>query len=221
MEVAWYIIKIVMLKKISFALILGIVTTIFFAQYDPWTHKKIVLLFQKIAQESLGGTVSCSVQSVNFFSPSLVLHDVEMKSNDSDAWSWRCKKCEISCSWIHLLLKGTMDQYVMIDGFECKSRVQDAHLLIEPHIMAMMQKSFLPFEVELKSVILKNAYFYANDDHYKSEVALLFNSSSLRIGRQMKTTMSIGDGHGAYGKSKYIENIAADVFLTTDFIKRN
>jgi len=207
-----------MVKKISFALVLGVLGTFFFAQYDLWTHKKIVLLFQNVARESLGGNFSCSVQSVNFFSPSLVLHDVEMKSIDPDAWSWRCKKCEISCSWIQLMLKGVMDQYVIVDGFECKSRVEESHLAVELHVMAMMQKSFLPFAVELKSMVFKNAHFYANDEHYKSEGSLFFNSSSLRIGQKIKTTMSISDGYVAYGNSKYIENIATDIFFTTDFI---
>ncbi len=206
-----------MLKKITFALMLGVFGTIFFAQYDSWTHKKIVLLFQRIAQESLGAHFSCSVHSVNFFAPSLVLYDVEMKSLDSDFWSWRCKKCEINCSWIQLLLKDIMDQYVAIDGFECRSRIEKSHLLIEPHIMAMMQKPFLPFAVELKSMVFKNAYFYASDEHYKSEVSLFFNSSSLRMGHQIKTTMSMSDGSVMYGKSKYIENIATDVFITTEY----
>ena len=207
-----------MLKKISFALILGVFGTIFFAQYDSWTHKKIVLLIQKIAQESLGGNFSCCIQSINFFAPSLVLHDVEMRSADSDGWVWRCKKCEISCSWMQLLCKGIMDQHIEMDGFECSSRIEQSHLVIESHLMAMMQKSFLPFSTELKSIVFKNARFYGTDEQLQSNVSLLFNSSSLRIGRQIKTTMSIGDGEVTYEKSKYVENIAADLFITTEYV---
>ncbi len=206
-----------MLKKISFALVLGIFGTIFYAQYDPWTHKKIVSLLQKIAHESLGGNFLCTVHSVSFFSPSLVLHDVEMKSLEPDAWSWRCKKCEVHCSWIQLLLKGVMDQYVVIDGFECRSRSAESRLAIEPHVMAMLQKSFLPFAVELKSMIFKNAHFYGNDENYKSEVAVSFNSSSVKMGHQIKTTMSLIDGHVMYKKSNYVENIATDIFITTAY----
>src|SRR3990172_5425080 len=110
-----------MLKKIIFAIILGIFGTIFFAQYVSWTHKKIVSLFQKMSKESLGGNFSCYVQAVNFFSPSITLHDVEMVSSDSDLWLWRCKKCEVTCSWLQLLFKGTLDHHVIMDGFECRS----------------------------------------------------------------------------------------------------
>jgi len=204
-----------MLKKISFALILGVLSTIFFAQYDYWTHKKIVLLFQKVAQESLGAQLSCSVGSVGFFSPSLVLHDVEMKAIDSDSWSWRCKKCEVNCSWIQLVLKGFMEQHVIIDDFECKTSIEQSRFAIEPHILAMMQESLLPFAIELKSILFRNAHFYACDEQHKGKLSLLFNSSSLRMGHQMKTTMSISDGNLAYCDNNYIENFVADFFATT------
>lgn len=210
-----------MFKKIFFALVLGIIGTIFFAQYDAWTHKKIEQLFCNVAQKYLGGHFACSVHSVSFFSPSLVLHDLEMQSMDADTWSWRCKKCEVHCSWIQLLLKGVMEQYVVIDGFECRSRVENSRLAIEPHIMAMMQKSFLPFAVELKSMIFKNAHFDAYDEKYNVDIALSCNSSSLRVGRLMKTTMSVGDGHVTYKKKKYIENIATDIFVMTEFCEKD
>ncbi len=206
-----------MFKKIFFALVLGFIGTIFFAQYDAWTHKKIEQLFCNIAQKYLGGNFACSVQSVNFFSPSLVLHDLDMQSVDPDAWSWKCKKCEVHCSWIQLLLKGVMEQHVVIDGFECSSRVENGHLAVEPHIMAMTQKSFLPFAVELKSMVFKNAHFDAHDPLYNIDIALSFNSSSLRLGNQIKTTLFIGDGYVAYEKKKYIQNIATDFFVLTEF----
>jgi hypothetical protein len=210
-----------MFKKIFFALVLGIIGTIFFAEYDPWTHKKIEQLFCNIAQKYLGGHFACSVQSVSFFLPSLVLHDLEMKSVIEHDWSWRCKKCELHCSWIQLLLSGVMEQHVTIDGFECRSRVENSHLVVEQHIMAMMQKSFLPFPVALKSMVFKNAHVQAHDELHDVDVALSFNSSSLRMGSQMKTTMFVGDGHVAYQKNKYIENIATDIFVMTEFCDKD
>lgn len=210
-----------MFKKIFFALVLGIIGTIFFAQYDAWTHQKIEQLFCNVAQKYLGGQFSCSVQSVNFFSPSLILHDLEMQSIESDAWSWRCKKCEVHCSWIQLLLKGVMQQYVVIDGFECISRFENSRFAVDSHVMAMMQKSFLPFAVELKSMIFKNAHFKANDPLYHVDIAISFNSSSLRLGSQIKTTLFVGDGYVAYEKKKYIENIATDFFVMTEFSEKN
>ncbi|HSC24901.1 MAG TPA: translocation/assembly module TamB domain-containing protein [Candidatus Babeliales bacterium] len=207
-----------MVKKIFFALLLGIFGVIFFAQYDTWTHKKIIILLQKIAQNYLGSNFLCTIESINFFYPSLILNDVEMRSVDSDAWVWRCKKCEITCSWIQLLCKGSMDQYVIINEFECTSRVDNFYLAIESHFMSMMQKSLLPFSVELKSIIFKNSHFYAYDEAYNSEISLFFNSSSLRIGHQIKTMMSIVDGQIKYNKENYIENITTDVSFSIEYI---
>src|SRR5579863_8356911 len=110
-----------------------------------------------------------------------------------------------------------MEQHVIIDGFECRSRVENSHLVVEQHLLAMMQKSFLPFPVALKSMVFKNAHVQAHAELYDVDVALSFNSSSLRMGSQMKTTMFVGDGHVAYQKNNYIENIATDLFVTTEF----
>jgi hypothetical protein len=207
-----------MLKKISFAIVIGIIVTIFFAQYDPWTHKKIVLLLQKIARESLDGNVTCSIQSVNFFSPSLVLYDVEMKAFDAEAWSWRCKKCEVTCSWLQLLYKGRMDQHVVMDGFECNSTIENFRPTIEPHVIAMMQQSFLPFVTEVKSIVFKNAHFNLHDNHYKTDASFSFNSSSLRVGNYIKTAMSVMDGVVKHEDKTYIENAIMDVSMTTEWV---
>jgi hypothetical protein len=207
-----------MFKKITVAVLLGIFGTLFFAQYDPWTHKKIIEMGQKISRDYLGGNFSCSLQSLSFFSPSVVLCDVEMNSMEPGAWSWRCKKCEVSCSWLQLLFKGVMDQHMVVDEFECSSRSQGMRCAIEPHCIAMMQKSFLPFPTELKSVIFKNAHCFIDDRDANITTSFFFNSSSLRIGQQLKTAMSVSDGEVRYEKNKYIEKIATDISLTTGYI---
>lgn len=204
-----------MFKKIIFAIIFGILGIIFFAQYDPWIHKKIVLLLQKTAKESLGGNFSGHVQSVSFFSPSIVLHDVEMISSELDAWEWRCKKCEVTCSWLQLLFRGALDQHVTIDGFECRSRIENSCLAIESHMIAMLQQSFLPFS-DLKSAVFKNGCLRADDGTGKNEASFYFNSSSLRIGKQIKTTMSVVDGQVTYEENKYVEKIAMDLSLISE-----
>jgi hypothetical protein len=208
-----------MFKKIFFAVVIGIFGTIFFAQYDSWTHKKVLQLMHTIAKESLGGEFSGSMYSLSFFSPSIILHDAEMKSLDRSSWVWRCKKCEVTCSWLQLLFKGVLDQHIIIDGFECNSKVMQSRLAVEDHIMAMMQQPFVPFSTELKSVVFKNSFFSATDDDTKITSAIWFNSSSLKIGKQFKTTMSIGDGYITYEKNDYIEKITMDLSIATEFIK--
>ncbi len=207
-----------MFKKIILGIILGIFTTIFLAQYDAWTHKKIVQLMQKVAHESLGGNFSCAVQSVSFFAPSMMLTDLEMNSIDPNAWQWRCKRCEITCSWLQLFFKGILDQHIVIDGYECKSSIQGDRLAIEPHLMAMMAQSFLPFLSDLKSVVFKNGSLCINHNATQSQLSVNFNSSSLRIGKQLKTTMSIGDGNLLRENNIYVEKIALDLSCITEYV---
>ncbi len=207
-----------MFKKISIAILIGLLGTIFFAQYDSWTHKKIIEMCQNIACNYLGGNFSCTIQSLSFFSPSIILSDIEMNSLEEGLWTWRCKKCEVNCSWLQLLFKGVVEQHVIINDFECSSRCDDMHCAIESHCMAMMQKSFLPFPTEVKSIIFKNAHFCTHDHERRINSSCVLNSSSLRVGDRFKTTMSIIDGSLLYEDMHYVEKITADISLITGFI---
>src|SRR5690606_7322223 len=104
--------------------LLGIVLTIFYAQFDQWVHAKIVLFAQKTALESLDCTALFTVQSLNFFSPTLILSNIEITSRNENAWSWKCKKCTLYFSWVQLLLKGIMERHVIMEDFECTSTIQ-------------------------------------------------------------------------------------------------
>ena len=206
-----------MFKKITFALFIGILGTIFYAQFDSWTHKKLLSLCQKMAAQSLGGSVSFSIESLNFFSPSVVLTDVTMLSIQPDAWSWRAKKCEVSCSWLQLLLHGSMDMHIIMDHCECSSHMNGKTFSIEPHFLAMMQKSLMPITTEFKSLILKNAQLFINNPDKKITTALSFNSSSLKSGNLVKTSMSIFDGAVTHHNTSYIESINTNVALSTHY----
>jgi len=50
-----------MLKKLITAIFVGFLITIFFAQYDTWTHKKIIELCQTVAHDYLGGNFMAQV----------------------------------------------------------------------------------------------------------------------------------------------------------------
>ena len=198
----------------------GMITTIFLAQYDSWTHKKIVTLLQKIAQESLGGTLSCSVRSVNFFAPSIVLSNIEMNCLDGASWQWRCKKCEVSCSWLQLLFKGILDQHITIDGYECRTTTTHNSLAIESHLQAMMNQPFVLIPVQTKSVVFKNGCLQVDHDAGKNQLKIHFNSSSLCIGKQVKTTMSVTDGQLVYDHNQLVEKITTDLSFVTEYTNR-
>lgn len=212
-----------MLKKVIISLIIGIFITIFFAQHDPWTHQKIISYIQKNAREFLGADFSGLVHSIHFFSPSLIVHDIQMKSAldntvDSDQWIWRCKKCEVTCSWLQLLFKGVLEQHIIMDGFECRSLVENNRIAIESHLIALMNQPVPFIPTHIKSVIFKNSFLHFEDIHKEIQTSLWFNSSSLRIGQRLKTTISIGDAHILYQKNKYIENATIDISMLTGFM---
>lgn len=198
-------------------MITGILGAIFFAQYDVWMHKQIIKVMQQIAQESLMGRFVGTVQSVNFFLPSLILQDVEMKSVESNSWEWRCKKIEVTASWLQLLFRGNLDQYIIVEGLECRSSFQGPQCAIESHLMSMFNQPPLPFLTELKSILFKNSFLAIYDENKKVMMSIWFNSSSLRIGQTLKTTISLQDGYVSYEDRKYIEKIAIDLSVSSEF----
>jgi hypothetical protein len=206
-----------MLRKIIISLFFGVIGTIFFAQYDNWTHQKIVAWCKDIACNTLHGNVSFTVQSLNFFTPSIVVTDFEMISLQPGDWSWKCKRCEIKGSWFQLFLKGFMDQHIIFDGFESFSRVENGVCAIEDHVVAMTQASSFFIPTDLKSVRFRNSHMVWHDEQKCLASSLFFNSSSLKIGNRFRTTMSINDGDIKYDEHVYVSSIAADIALSSWF----
>jgi hypothetical protein len=201
-------------KKISFFLLIGLILTLFLAQFDPWVHNKLIYICQRIACESLGCTASFSIESLNFFSPSLVIRDIEMKALD-ETWLWKCKRCEMYSSWVQLLLKGVIDRHIIIDEFQCTSFIKDGVCAIEEHIIALISNSLLPIPSDIKSIVFKNSYICLSQENQQASVSLFFNSSSLKIEHQLKTMMSIYDGTIQYANTLYGCDIAADISCIT------
>lgn len=57
-----------------------------------------------------------------------------------------------------------------------------------------------------------------NDESKEGKLSLWFNSSSLKIGNDIKTSMSINDGQLIYQNNNYIEKIAIDLAIITDAV---
>ena len=183
-----------MIKKIIGALILGISITFFLAQFDPWTHRIIIAMCKKISHDYCGCDVECSIESVNFFVPSIVFANITTTSHEKDAWSWSCKRCEITCSWLQLLLTGQMDRHMVMDGFDCFSSVSGSQCAIEPYVMALLQESFLPIAVNFKSHMFRNSTFRLLDSSAGWSVSGDFTSFAFKVGNDIRGTFSLFDG---------------------------
>ncbi len=183
-----------MIKHLIFALLSGSIITLFFAQRDEWTQRKMGQVFQSIFQENFDSTITFRVKDLNFFAPHIIFEDVVVNVQNSDKWSWRCKTFTVSFSWMHFISAGSIDMRVSVDGLEVKSSVNNGALAIAPHLEKLMQKPDFPIPTVLKSVVLKKSKMYAYDEANKSAATASWNSSSLKIGNVFKTSMYITDG---------------------------
>src|SRR5581483_2656652 len=192
----------------SFFVCLGFLVTFFLAQFDPWVHQTVIRMCQNIAVHSLSSEATFTIESLNFFSPSIVLCNVEMKDMHG-AWLWKCKRCEVHSSWVELLLKGVMDKHIVVHDFECSSLVENGVCAIEKHIIALTAHSLLPIPSDVKSLIFKNSRITFSSSDNGAQLSLFFNSSSLKISGKLKTMMSL------YDDCQYCHDIAIDISLLT------
>ncbi len=205
-----------MIKKIFCSVCVGLLVTLFLAQFDPVVHDAVIHTGQCIARNYLGCTASFCVESLNFFSASIVLTDIEMIAFDK-TWSWKCKKCEVTCSWVHFFLRGILERSIVMDGFECRSMLSHGNLAIEPHVIAMTSGSFLPIPTDIKSLVFKNSRLVVSDDTNACVATMLFNSSSLKVDAMLRTRMSVYGGTIAYKNNVYSKNVEIDIAATTRY----
>ena len=191
-----------MIKHLIVAFLFGSIITLFVAQHDEWTQRKMGQVFQGIFQENFDSTITFRVKDLNFFAPHIIFENVVVNVQNSDEWSWRCKTFTVSFSWMHFISVGSIDMRVLVDGLEVKSSVNNGKLAIAPHLEKLMQKPDFPIPTVLKSVVLKKSKMYAYDKANKSTATAFWNSSSLKIGNVFKTSMYVTDGTmSLYGRA--------------------
>lgn len=199
-----------MIKKIGLAVVIGILATLFFAQFDEWIHQKMVNYSNKSAMESLGCTTSYAVHSLNFFYPSLVLTDIQTNSLNSD-WSWKCKRCEMHSSWFSLFMHGQMEMQVVMDGFDVTTQVKGRKLAIEEHITSLINKAKSRFSPPVKSIDIKNSQCTINDPFTDSTFTFGYHSSSRKSTDCYKTTVSIFTGGLLHQQMNYLASLGANI----------
>ncbi len=194
-----------MIKKIFSSIFVGIMVTLLYAQYDPWVHEVctfyvISYLKQQSANQELGCTVSCQLESINFFTSTLIVKDVVVASPDlpireNSEWQWKAKKLVLSFSWVDLLKNGCIDLYLCIYGCHIESEVNDGSVAISSYISNFFTSSYLfPFAVYIKNIELVKSSLLLKDDKKRSHFFCSFTMLSKEINKLFKSVVRIDAG---------------------------
>ena len=207
-----------MIKKIFSSIFIGILATLFYAQYDPWVQELctsyiISYLKQQSANKESGCSVSCQLESINFFTPTLIVRDVVVLSpasknnsgvqkniigqnnNEQSNWQWKAKKLIVSFSWLDLLRNRSIDLYLSMHGCHIESQVSDGSVAIGSYMAYFFSGSFyFPVPVYIKNIELVKSYLSLKDCTGKAHFFCSFTLLSKEVNKLFKSAIRIDAG---------------------------
>lgn len=122
-----------MFKQLVLAAFIGIVSTLYIAQNDPWAQQQVLDSFVRSFNQSLACKMSATLQSFSFGGV-LTLSNMQVSPVQGSDWSWHTNRFEISFSWRQLLLYGSFDFTIHMDGLTMHSSVVDNAVAINEHM---------------------------------------------------------------------------------------
>ncbi len=200
------------IKTSLLGLLLGVGATIFFAQYDPWVHKKIETHFLKALQNAFQCNVTGTIHSVNFFSPAVTFENMQVCPRDASGWSWHAGRYTTSFSWGHFFTYSTMDLSVTINEFNVRSTISsDGALAIAPHIKNLMMSPNVAIPLFLKNLTLHKTTFII--EHPKLAATICWNSESKKINDKFRSNFAITDAQVSFDQKVLFKNMGGTFLL--------
>lgn len=203
-----------MYKKIVCALVIGCVITFFFAQFDQWTHEKVAYNICKSLQfcdcES-----SCTIESLNFFYPSLIISNLVVSPSGSvdesiNEWSWSCERVIIEGSWMRMLFQGELSVDITLENFHGDSIFKNSAVSLISFLSLLMKKSVIP-KIDIRSIVFKNGRMTIDNVTSDVNSSFEFNSSSFQSEAKLHTTCALYNGSVIYKGQEYVKNCSAHV----------
>ncbi len=181
-----------MIKQCITGITIGIIITLFVAQFDFWVQEQIGEYVKHTMGELFNCSVSGKLRSINFLMPEIIFDDFYVceKTDENPQWSWHVKKYVTGFSWLSTLLSGSIQFWVDINGVHIKSAVNDDGIAIMPHIHELMTPVDLP--MLLTSIHVSHGVFDLDGQGFTSHIK--WNGSSRKIGEKFCSHFCIIDG---------------------------
>ena len=200
-----------MIKQIILGLFIGLLSTLFMAQFDPWAHQLLGNIFFSVMADTFDCNVSGSVESFSIVAPAMHIKNLSLSSRDKEKeWSWCAATYITGFSWFYLIFGGAIDMWVVMEGLRSYSGTADGKLAILPHIRDLMKGPQLPIPLFLKSVQMHNA-FGVIDNGLHNE--FFWNGESKRIDHQFRSQFYVHDGSISGEQTRFVKNISGTIGL--------
>ncbi len=200
-----------MLKKIIIAVIVCILTFLFFAQYNPWVQRTLTASLCAKLEDVLDCDIIYSPHSINFFSPEIVLDNLVVCPRNKIEWQWSCARYISGFSWWHVIKHGFLDLYVRVDECRAQSTIHNGKLAMLPYIKALLEAPVLPIPLELKTIKLNKAECTITDVQQKIHAKIVFNIESKNSDNTFKTAVYITDAQCTIQDRLLVSGMTANI----------
>lgn len=210
-----------MLKTIIFSLFIGVLATLFVAQYDPWVRKVCAARVCTYLEQGTPCAATCALKSISFFSPELVCDNVTVKSTQGAEWEWRARRVSVSFSWWHFIKHGRIDVQLYIDGCSGESSIVDDKLAVLPHIYHFFTPTPLPIPVTAKLIEFHDSSFLVTDMEKGVRAHYFFSSTSKEIDAFFKTIVQVTSGSCVVQDRQIISHVAGTMQVSFPAVLAN
>ena len=182
-----------MLKKIFFALFVGLIAVFFSMRDDQWIKDYVGNHFKRVFEKTFNCTVACDVVSIDFLHPCIVLNNVKVSSapDSHEKWQWRCKELSSECTWRSLLLYRMIDLSVSVNQLCVTSDITGVKPDIFPHVKKIIKGMPRGLPVHLQLVEIRNATCTASNTQKTLSFSCSFDSWSKRVDGVLCSRMEI------------------------------
>jgi hypothetical protein len=190
---------ITILKNIFLALLLSVLCTLIYLQYDLHVHNAIQQKFKNTFEQLFDCSCSCSIETINIFWPTLTVKNMHVRSKDpAKPWHWHAQRYTMQFSWWHLLLHGSINLGIRITNPHVESEFQQGSLAIAGHIQKMIRGS-PSIPILIQHIIIGPIHCIIHDAKKEHELELDLDSKTKMAQGALHTIITLKNG--AYRKS--------------------
>lgn len=204
-----------MVKQCITALFLGFLATIWFLQHDPRIQERV----GKTILQGMESAYECTMQGhVTSLSLSLLTLDFEdvYAYAPNGTWSWYAQRLTISCSWLDLLLYGTVLLDIDIYGCRADSDWDKTQVGILDFIYALNRATPTSVPLLVKSLQIHQASAHIYDAKQTAKIHSRFSYQTKKFGKQYKSIVSLYDAVFRYLDQEYISDGQGTITLQTE-----
>ena len=201
-----------MFLRIVLGIFLGLLSTLFTAQSDPWMQKKVGILFQQLLADTLECDVSCTVEFFDLINPRLYLRNLSMRDKDN-AWEWDAQLYRSGFSWIDVIKQRCIPVWAHAKHVRVYSKLKDGNPAIAPHLQELIKGPDLPIPLFITQAKFRDAFCTMSDTTIQATNR--WHCDAQKDGSLFRLTFCVFDGDVSTESMPYLSDLKGSVKVTT------